>query len=426
MKKILVVFLVLAVTAGVFAQEGEWNLIGGAQVTARIDLEAPSRQDGAGPDDKEAVVGASGFWVPYDGWGMSSGYLEIQYTKGDFSSGIGIHQRDRLGSWSKYEVDNFGFYVEGNLVNIMHWGGAEIGRLGGWYKFLDEMILLEVGLKARDKTYWDSDMTGAFGGTFPGDAVHHDFGDGGAWGGIDNAAALLTNVNIGAINFGIKLDNLFKWDANDGYDVATNSKTTVSLADEVLKKMVFGVKFDQNPIQFAMQFNMDNYQAYLGVNYDLGPATIGASFMGELNNPDKKHIKAGVKFDYNADLFGILVRGKLENETTVATNNGFSLISIEPIFFYNAIPSYLQFNVKAGFYFDTPVVGGTNGTAETYWGIQPALFYSFTGAGATGDWWPHDGGTSLIFRYRMMQAKSDAHPNYQNTNALDLIFKFGF
>jgi hypothetical protein len=108
MKKILVVFLVLAVTAGVFAQ-GEWSIGGQAVLNTRLIFDTDVYKDQDPAKNYVAVAGASGY---FDYSGAPIGNVGIGYTRDLFSSGITINQGGSAGdngleAWAKMEGENY-------------------------------------------------------------------------------------------------------------------------------------------------------------------------------------------------------------------------------------------------------------------------------------------------------------------------------
>jgi hypothetical protein len=487
MKKILVVFLVLAVSTGVFAQ-GDWSIGAAAEITSRINIDPKSDPDATG--NFVALAGGNAYHL-YDWYGSTNGNVNIGYSIGILSAAITLHQLDFIGATVTVENTDgpiYKFQADSNLNDIIA-KKASIGRLWGYYKLANGMVHLEAAFNSDAVTYWDSDVTGAFGGSL-GNEFQDLFKDGGVFAGFDHHNYLLANFSISSLEFGLVVPNLFlngfATEDNQrvyGYNASSNSKnggwvqdwggsgnwawkdikgnlypsatpayadkptTTpsnadllgmgvaaadlvagdgyVRLIDQVLKNMIFGVKFDMSPIEFAAQLLMDNYSVYLGAKYFAGPATIGFSFMGELNNPNSTHMKAGLSVGYNAGSFGAGFRGKLENSKNKKNDGSGTLIGVEPDFFYMAIPTHLQFNLAAGFYFASGTENdGTKIAMETYWGIQPQLVWNFMG---TGSGWGSTSGiydgyyminTGMLFRYRMYSGNI-------RTNALDVTFKFG-
>jgi hypothetical protein len=456
MKKILVVLLVLAVTTGVFAQ-GDWSIGAGAEVTSRINLDPNYNKDDTG--DYVAIAGGTGYHI-YDWYGKTTGVVNIGYSLGNLSASVDLHHYDRLGSQVTVDGGNYKFQAATNLVNILHFNTgdptATIDRLWGYYKLINGMVHLEAAYNSRDAfNPWTSDVTGAFGGSAGrGEDFHDLFKDGGNYTGFDHHNYLLTNITVANLEFGLVLPSLFvnrearadnqRVNINGdnvtgenilnypGQDPATvgkgywadESAAYVRLVDHVLKKMVFGVKFGMEPIEFAAQLLVDDYAVYLGAKFFSGPVTVGFSFNGVLASDTETHMKAGLSLGYNAGSFGAGVRAKLDNWSDKDSSKAESTISFEPNFYYMAMPTHLQFNLATGFYFasGTDIIGEKI-PMDTYWGIQPQLIWNFMG---TGSGWGSTSGaydgyymidTGMIFRYRMYSGKI-------TTNALDICFKF--
>jgi hypothetical protein len=467
MKKILVVLLVLAVATGVFAQ-GVWTIGGQMVLNTRLIFDTNVYKDDDPTKNYVAVAGASGY---FDYSGAPVGNVGIGYTRDGFSSNVTLYQGGSAGdvgaeSWATMEGEGYKFQVAGNLSDLIGYKNVTIGRLWGYYKLLGGMVHLETAFNSDDIRYWASDMTGAFGGSLGNgyDELGTLYGDGDVFAKFDHHNYILGNVSIANLQIGIVLPNLFhnsfvadngavygnkgnkappSWAApgtpnNDSLNAGPggvgtldpdyvedgglghwsgNDRGWVRLSDHVLKMIIVGAKFDMEPIEFAAQFLMQNYQIYLGTRYKAGPATIGLSFMGELGNDDYRKMKAGLSANYDGGgLFGAGVRGKLLNDSKIGSSEATSIISIEPNFFYNAIPTHLCFNLKAGFYFHTETADDATKDMNTYWGVQPEIFWNFLGTGAGNDfYWPLS--TGMIIRYRMYSG------NIVN-NSLDLTFKF--
>jgi len=328
------------------------------------------------------------------------------------------------------------------------WGHA--GRLWGYYKLLNEIVHLEVAYNSRDTQFWYSDTTGAFWGTGgKGSPIAevspynpwgtYVFGGGDSFTVADHNNYLLGNIQLSGIAFGLMAPSLFldekvHWDNAGskgvksvdakGFPKALNGKTAYSLVDGVLKQMIFGLKFEMSPVEVAVQFLMKDFGVYFGGRWWVGPVTVGLSFMGILDARDEKtgdkipgarDMKVGAKVEYNADAFGAYIKGFYGlTGNTLATNSG--QVGVEPGFFFNVIPSHLQFVTDIGFYF-TNVYHGADldpDASSVTWAVRPQLFWNFLGTGAGGY---YSMGTGMLFRYVIV---SDA------INALDITFKFSF
>jgi len=143
---------------------------------------------------------------------------------------------------------------------------------------------------------------------------------------------------------------------------------------------------------------------------------------------DWQKLRLGGNVNYNGDGFGGGVLGfyQREDEHAVGSSTYDSIVGVEPYFFYNAIPSYLQFRLDVGFYFFAQS-DGNNSLKATTWGLQPQIFWNFLGTGA-GDWGASN--TGIAIRYRMSNADlRDIYPGVDNNrsqNTLDFMFRWGF
>jgi len=106
----------------------------------------------------------------------------------------------------------------------------------------------------------------------------------------------------------------------------------------------------------------------------------------------------------------------------------FTKIDVEPYFYYNVIPTHLQFRTDFGFYF---INGFTDGEQDpdkngVQWKIEPKVFWNFLGTGAGGY-----GGTGIFFRYRLISGdansvKKDGGYIVGPNNKFDIQFKLSF
>ena len=425
MKKILVVLLILAVSTGVFAQ-GTWTLSSRGEIGARVDFK---------PTD--ATVGGSAYNTPYEEYSAIKGSVGIGYSLGNFTGNIGIGSHDGLDGTATIKGENYQFVWSGFLVTFFeNLDGADWTRnrrLWGEYKMINQMVTLEAAYNSRDAEYWVSDKTGAFYGV---DAINqkgyavgrlHNFGNDQSktFTKVDHHNYLLGNISLAGLEFGMILPNFFMtktwntdtrkhegwWSASTTADADYISAPadSVTLIEGVLKNAVVGAKFTMAPIEVAAQFMMKDYGVYLGGKFLAGPLTAGLSFMGIMKTDT--HIKAGLSVDYNGGAFGAGLRGKVDVNKVGTTTS--TTIGAEPEFFYNAIPTHLQFKLNGGFYFYSVNANGSKAPMEVSWGVQPQIFWNFLGTGA-GSY--HGFNTGMIVRYRVFK---------DVTNALDLVFEFG-
>jgi len=453
MKKILVVLLVLAVATGVFAQEGSFSLSGKAEIGTFIDFDNnPNNLGGDNPENK-ALFKSSGYWSPYNYYGPVNGQLGLSYSLDALWLGIYFNtlDDDRINAGFSYDGGNYKFEVNTNLQELIAKGSKSIGRLWGYYKMVNELIHLEIAYNSRDTQFWVSDTTGAFGGAggigSPLVDVTSRIGQGqdpwspyaSPWGGdresftkVDHGNYLLGDVQLSNLSFGLMLRSIFLddyaltkantsgWTTEDVVDTsfpkAVGNSGGYFLIDEVLKKITIGLKFDMQPIQIAAQFRMGDYGAYFGGKWYVGPVTVGLSFMGVLKPyaiPDGTLMKFGGGVEYNPGVFGAEIKAWYGIAKADADNRG-TQIGLEPSFFYNVIPTHLQFRTDIGFYFNGGKVNTVKQDLDVTWAVQPQIFWNFLGTGA-GSYYSFN--TGIIVRYRLV---SDA------VNALDVGFRFAF
>ena len=438
MKKILVVLLILAVAGGVFAQQGDWSLSGSVEVGTRINIDPQPDID----DDDPALTGGNVF----NGWQTQRGVFRLSYSRDVFNSGVELNG-DNWGStnfYTAFDGENYSAKFAFNALDgiIGSSGGTtKIDQLWGEYRFLNGMVILKAayntGWSGGD---WHSDGSGAWADT--GDRTDgFDYGQGvafttSAYGFSQNQ--LKAAVNLEALNFGIMIPNLFRFGASE-----YSASDKVEFVNGSLRQSVFGLKFAQSPFEFAAQFALAKLGVYFGGKYFAGPITVGLSFMGELdgdsyktpeapNDADYQHIKFGGSVGYNGGDFGggVLAFYEKKDEEARASDWYYTVIAIEPDFFYNAIPSHLQFKLNVGFYF----FNATNGTVSekaTVWSLKPQIFWNFLGTGA-GDWGVSN--TGIAIRYRMSNAdlrEVDTRDMWglgvnKSQNSLEFLFRWGF
>jgi hypothetical protein len=331
------------------------------------------------------------------------------------------------------------------------------------------MITLVPAFNSDDTEYWVSDKVGTLGGvtglqnwkTINANA----FLTGDTFTKVDHHTYLMAGAEIGALGFGIQIPNLFfpnngawasygtltgqnpdKWSPNpdDPYRVAATPSG--KFIDDSIRHIIFGVSFEQSPFEFAAQFYVEKYGIYFGGKFFAGPITVGLSFMGELdgdgkpykdasgtviaaNDADPKFLKIGGGVDYEGSGFGaglklFYSRDDVVDGTGAKTDIYMTEIGVEPSFFYDAIPSHLQFRLDAGMFF-VNVTDGDDSIKGTVWALQPLLAWNFLGTGASTGYYSID--TGIFFRYRLVGAdlRDDFGQNF-STNFLDVIFKWSF
>jgi len=445
MKKILVVLLVLAVAGGVFAQQGEWSLSGKVEIGTRIDFDPDPEVRGG--DDPAMVTG-----ITWGRWDALQGSLGIGYTRGVFTSGIDVNNKGGLGGNIAFNGENFkakaalSWNKYWDLPNYDDWrdDGAAIilDQLWGEYGFFNGILNLHVAYNTTWGKYWASDETGTFFDAKYGagwKTEEDPFGTSDVFATYDHHDLLKLAVNLGDIEFGVAMTGnnnvehgLFR--STGGW---TNDPTAyeTKLLDAIKWSLV-GVKFTHHPFEIAGQFRFADYSIYFGGKFGVGPVTFGLSFMGTLDGDyenkdnDPKHIKFGGRADYDGGIFGAGIKAFYDfserfADKTQDVGNDLSAVGIEPIFFFNALPNNLRFQLDFGLYFLTDKDTGGDKQKAIIWAVQPQVVWNFLGTGAKGY---GDVQTGIGVRYRMAAADTSkiSLGGKYSANFFDLSFKWGF
>jgi len=488
MKKILVVLLVLAVAGGVFAQEGEFSFSGRVDIGVVVDLDPYPNHDVMATSDE------SQYNQTYDGWDGVKGRFGINYNRDGFGAGLqftdGKLEPAVVGTLN-YGGENFNFAVESNLTDLVTWDGYSFRKLQGDYSFLNGLVYLEAAYAARwqGNKYWASDYTAGI-MNYNGeeiDVINEPLGGGNSFTVIDSVwyrkDYLAVDVRLQGLSFGVMMNDIFRGGSKEEvptYAVIVPGTTSVPIkivttntpkpfVEEVLKNMIFGIKFELNPIEVAAQFLVKDYGVYLGGKWFVGPVTVGLSYMGilgdkereykyidnigELSKPDKATgtqtqsitsyisdvtatatnitmMKVGGKVNYDTDGYGAAIVGYLSifGDKSDASVN---IIGFEPGIYYNVIPTHLKFKLDAGFYFINLYENGAKYTGSdvntVQFALQPQLFWNFLGTGA-GDY--SGNGTGITIRYKLVggdTTKSSVFgPKKGFNNKFDVNFKWSF
>ena len=414
MRKILVVLLVLSVLGGAFAQDG-WSVSGTAEIGTILNL----YDDGS----DIAKIGAHAY-NRYGWYGDVNGTMTINYRQGGLNAFIGLNTADFIGVGFRYDGERFVFNAETNLINMLgYWNDTDaelqndraVGSLWGYYQMLNEMIHMEIAFASRDTNFWNSDETA--GEIF-------DFG----WGyaSVDGDNYFLTNLLFSGLEFGVMVPNVFSsfgngatgtpigapnWGnpggmTNEGYHPSMGAGeggfSYVDLIEDAFKQIVVGMKFEMSPIEFAAQFSMSDYGAYLGAKWFAGPITFGLNFQGEFDTFTEAAVAASVA--YNAGQFGASVGAGVYYADV---GNIDPVIGVMPSFFYHVLPNNMSVSLDALFIF---------GNNDFFWAFTPQIFWNFKGTGLWGaDYWAVD--TGMIIRYNVEK---------DGFNALDVTFKWNF
>jgi hypothetical protein len=347
-------------------------------------------------------------------------------------------------------------------------------RLWASYKMIDSMVTLEGAFTSADKSFWVSDVTGAYiedvvwtgtarnenggynennagkipvQGTIKNNYSRHLWEPPKTFTKVDGHNYLTGNLSIGGLDIGLLLPNVFAtaynrtqpvregrtpslMDMNDPNENGTTEVREgghipgqVQVVEHILKRTVLGFKYSMETVEFAGQVLMENYGVYFGGKFNAGPVVAGFSFMGMFGDSfhyrpsgvnteaDRRTMKIGASLDYNPGSFGAGLKGWYRVDGDPNAAINVDYIGIEPSLFYNAIPTHLRFQLDAGFYFENAKFLDGTKENDVYWALQPQLFYNFRGTGA-GSY--SAVGTGMIFRYRMFS---------DSVNALDIVFK---
>ena len=391
MRKILVVLLVLSVLGGAFAQ-GSWSVGGSGQVGVTLDFDPDTTGTYSGGvwnfDD------AYGDWWPYTD--PSNASLTASYNNDGLSTGLIFSTIDSIRVFASYDGGNYAFKAESYLFGDT--GDAfpilgDLQELWGWMKFVNGMVHLETAVISRETTFWTS-------ADFWFDTL--DTGVEGFANFFDNRSNyFIADINFQGINFGIMLPDLyadielmdFPW-----VDDRPSGDSSI-FVDDVLRRLVFGVKFEMSPVEFAVQFNMENYGAYLGAKMFAGPITFSLGFEGEFDGTTWAAAGLGAAFSgagFDAGVnFGLLF-----------VEGADLAFAIQPSFGYDVLPDNLRFELGAEF-------GFANDNFD--WKFMSELFWNFKGTGAGGFYWPMDTGIAISY---VMQKDT--------FNRLSVVFKYGF
>jgi hypothetical protein len=401
MRKVLVVLLVLSVIGGVSAQEGSWSIGGTAEIGFIIDFDADP-----------GIIGGHAY-NRYDWYGDINATVGLAYNRGGLRLGLDFDTADMIRGSVSYTDERFAFVGEATIMELLLGIVAPPDRLWGWYKMLDGMVHMEAAFVSADTNFWNSSEIA--GEIF--DNTDCDLG----WGfaSVDGHNYFLVDFDFSGINFGIMLPYVFvivdptaSWepspptwqDTRPGHHGGTNNWGAVELVDGVFQNMVIGLKFNMDPVEFAAQFNMTNYGAYLGAKWGFGDLDLELSFEGVFDGDLETQAVVGLGINYNGGGFGArLGVGYWFHEDDDFSN----VIGVMPSFWYNVLPDNMAISLDALFTFSDD---------EFHWRFVPQIFWNFKGTGAGADyWWPNQ--TGFIFRYVMERDTS---------NSLDVTFKWNF
>jgi hypothetical protein len=480
MKKILVVFMILAVAGGVFAQEGKWSLVGTVEIGTRITID-PVVENG-GPDKDAAVARVNG--IGYNWWDVPRIKVDFGYNREGLSAGFQMNTRADNEIYAAFSGQNFkargsvygiedlifmnndtnggssiktnGFDTSGGLND-----DNSIKRLWGEYYVLDGLLTLGAAYKSEELRFWESDLTGTF---FHAQAarphplyesqnwrswfyMNHGFFDNfKSFTHVDGHNYFLANIKLSGLELGAIVPNVYGNGRNGTSGQTRPQNAGNELVEDALKGTIIGAKFNMQPVELATQFKMRDYGAYFGGKFSAGPVGVGLSFQGilkpEEKSSDNKRIKIGGNIDYNAGAFGANVAAYLDKtdfkETANASASFIQVLGVQPSLFYHVIPSHLGFKLTTGFYFLNETTYNTNETnvdKDFVWAIEPQLFWNFRGTGARTSYaWANSCGaqTGMMMRFRTISPNpaaplvKDSATEHKGVTFLDIIFSWQF
>ena len=446
MKKILVVLLAFAVAGGLFAQ---WSVDGNAHLESVIDFYNTDKNDPAWIDANRGIE---------DG---SKGELNLMYQRDGLSAGFTFHTGDGIMAKMVFEGKNYYFAAMEEMHYLLRaisgydaaddlnyaWG---INKLEGTYALLNGILNFHAAFRSGEYDWWLSDKTALSGYNYlfnrtrvysnlPGagtgnTVVGANIEDGFAK--VDGNNFFKVDISFSALNAGIILPNAFYWGANSDTPISTVNKndfykfnndekyigtvlskrvanlvysskedpfrdsnqTQLEVMEGVLKMAIFGVSFDMNPIDFALQLAMEDFGAYLGVGFKFNERMkLGVSFAGMFANWYETNAVGGLSFDFNLGAFGAGVKLWYGVDGAFPKKEK-STIGVEPSFFFNIIPTHFRFYVDGLFAINA---------GDIHWRFAPEITWNFRGQGA-GEW--GDIGTGFLVRLKM--EKEDVKSSY--------------
>jgi len=440
MKKILVVLLILAVAGGVFAQ-GSWSINGKVELGATMDFNNGDQFDG------NPGFNARDFAAWGDDDGVNRAALGLSYGRDGFSAGIKFSTFNSITGDIAYYGENYSLGAQGLLNTLLTGKFAAVGdELQAWgnYQMLDGRVDLLVGVNKWISDPWASDLSvgifrgkkiiggvdrsrwGSFDlqgdsgspGSYPNKDQTH------VWANLCCRSGIMANFNFAGISFGAMLRSTPENWATGGVPFFWNSATgkganELDLIEDVLSKMILGMKFDFHPIQVAAQFNLEKFGAYVGLNWAFTDAiNAGLSFLGTFKEVDTNDIQDtlavfGASLNYSADVFGVSIKAgyyfDADIQATSDSGNG-GIVGVAPSVWFNVIPSHLQVNVATEFMFGDEGFG---------WRFVPGILWNFKGTGA-GDWATGIGLHYVLFKPYGAQEDSD------NYNEANITFRWNF
>jgi hypothetical protein len=354
---------------GGLSAQGEWSLGAAAIINLEIDF-----------DDDPVMVGMSDETMACCCAGQNQGSLNLNYSNDGLNIGLEFSTDSIIHATMMFWGDRYAFNAEADLLNLLggfvtnhaidravvsKWGGG-FEQLWGYYKFLDEMLHLEVALAGRWNPWWISDIAVQ-------DLFNND--DFGGFAGIEDLAnfegwnsGIIVNLSFAGLDFGAFIPGLMApWGPLELIGEDGNWGP--------LGLMVVGLKFNMDPVEFAAIFSMENYGAYFGAKWALGSSlTAGLSFYGEFD--EEAEAAVAISFTYDGGNFGASVKGGYYLDTS---DEDAWFLKVAPSFWYNVIADHMHFALDAEFGF---------GAEDFIWEFFPKLFWNFKGTGAGGSWGP--------------------------------------
>ena len=401
MKKILVVLLILAVAGGVFAQ-GSWSINGKVELGATMDFYELTT------DTENPTFYAFDYKSKDDDDGVNRAALGLSYGRDGFNAGIDYTTVNKIVTSMTYYGDRFSLGAQGHLNQLLtgNFKASVDNDLKAWgtYSMLDGIVDLGVYVKKWIADPWLSDLSIK---VFNYDTDKYDI-QGDVWGNFCCRSGIMTNFNFSGITFGAMLRstkdgaNQFFW--NPDKDAA------LDLIDDVLSKLIIGMKFDLHPITVAAQFNLEKLGAYLGLTWGFTDTiSAGLSFIGVLKEdsdtiPVDTAAIFGASLNYTTDAFGVTIKGGYQHDGQTKEDRPDTYtgtVAIAPGIWFNAIPSHLQVKLDTKFEFDDVGFG---------WEFIPGVTWNFKGTGA-GDWAT---GIGLHYTIAKDKAETDVTKNEAN------------
>ena len=483
MKKFVFISLILALVAAVaFAQdEGSWSVSGSGQIGTMWNFR--NRNDAG--NHVKPTVSPSGYnmYGYYDAQPYAT--LGLTYSKGSLSTGLSWNLADDVYADLSFNDDTAAFQANVNVSSIFpSITYDKIGRLWGYYKFLDGKIHLEAAVTSRDTNWWYSNRV--LGNVFDDTKLVIEGGSAVTGDGfikVDHHTYLLANfAPIEGLEVGFMLPGMFPnelhADAWAGVGAITGSGLYGKINDSgtppghhdvqnglrydylsaVFKNAKLGAKYATGPVEVALQFALlgnafiesvevtpgdwqdvfskDKLTAglYLGGKYNISDGinaglAMEATFNGEESQYNTFGI--GLSFGYGAGALNASLEAGLQwrNNAKDKDFKDKGLFGLKPYVAYNIVENYLCLSLGALLYFDL------NEDFDKYYGIgyeiTPELWFNIAGTGAGAGYYYPNGGPAIILRYKVggytkqldMSEDPATDPHF---NAFDITFKWAF